>query len=338
MRICARCVLPETFPGIDFDADGVCNACREAPPPGELLAQRGRLRARIDAEIDRVKGRYAHDCIVAFSGGKDSSYTLKFLAEERGLRCLAITIDNGFISPQARRNCQAVTEALGVESLMYTPATRFMSSMYLKSATTPGVHSRAAATRASAICNSCINLINTYMLKTALQMDVPIVAGGYIGGQVPKDAAVLEISPTVYQRTRLVTNARYADHFGEAAHHYFGIDEGLIRRSAIQRLVLLNPMLALAVSEEQIVAAIEPLGWQRARDTGRNSSNCRLNDLGILVHHREHGFNPYVAEIAEQVRMGLMSREAGLRNAEAIPDPAAVAEQAARIGLPLHAA
>jgi hypothetical protein len=28
MRYCARCILPETRPGLVLDADGVCSACR----------------------------------------------------------------------------------------------------------------------------------------------------------------------------------------------------------------------------------------------------------------------------------------------------------------------
>jgi len=27
MRRCIKCILPETFPGIEFDANGVCNYC-----------------------------------------------------------------------------------------------------------------------------------------------------------------------------------------------------------------------------------------------------------------------------------------------------------------------
>lgn len=29
MKICAKCILPETFPGINFDNRGVCNFCRD---------------------------------------------------------------------------------------------------------------------------------------------------------------------------------------------------------------------------------------------------------------------------------------------------------------------
>ena len=30
VRLCARCVMPNTRPRVQFDAEGVCNACRYA--------------------------------------------------------------------------------------------------------------------------------------------------------------------------------------------------------------------------------------------------------------------------------------------------------------------
>ena len=78
---------------------------------------------------------------------------------------------------------------------------------------------------------------------------------------------------------------------------------------------------------------ISALGWVKPEDTGLNSSNCLINDLGIAVHHKKHGFNPYVLEISEQVRYGLMDKEKAIKKANAIPDFSEVQEQAKQIGL-----
>ena len=59
--------------------------------------------------LEASRGTGAYDAIVAFSGGKDSSYTLKLLVEDYGLNCLAVTIDNGFISEGAFKNCRTIT-------------------------------------------------------------------------------------------------------------------------------------------------------------------------------------------------------------------------------------
>ncbi len=117
-RICARCVMDTTDPDISFDAESVCNHCREAEA---LLAQIRLTPAesdrRLQALADRIKARAAnrsHDAIVGLSGGVDSSYAA-WLAHKLDLRVLAIHFDNGWNSEIAVRNIEAVVEACGFE-------------------------------------------------------------------------------------------------------------------------------------------------------------------------------------------------------------------------------
>jgi len=71
MRRCTRCILPETFPGIRFDEDGVCNYCLEYKPVN-VLGEEALVKV-LDGY--RGKGR-EYDCIVPISGGRDSSFVL----------------------------------------------------------------------------------------------------------------------------------------------------------------------------------------------------------------------------------------------------------------------
>jgi 7-cyano-7-deazaguanine synthase in queuosine biosynthesis len=336
-RICTRCVLPDNFPGAIFDSEGVCNFCVETPSVAQLKDNVTRLRTQMEEAIALSRGAGEYDCIVAYSGGKDSSYTLKWLVEHYELKCLAVTIDNGFMSEQARVNAQAVTANLGVDYLMFAPAWSFLSRMYSESATNSDVHSKAAIKRASAICNSCIGLINVYMLKLALQHGTKIVAGGYIGGQVPKDTAILELDLAVYMRTRTNMIERYKSAFGDDATHYYQLPEALLNSTPLKKITILNPMLTLQISEEEIIEKLAPLGWKPTLDTGSNSSNCRLNDFGIAMHSHKHGFNPYVFELSEQVRHGLMTREKAMKKALTVPSLDEVRWQAERLELDIDA-
>ena len=56
-----------------------------------------------------------YDAIVAFSGGKDSVYTLHLVKEVYGLRPLAVTGDNGFITKRAKKNMKSMIDKLGVD-------------------------------------------------------------------------------------------------------------------------------------------------------------------------------------------------------------------------------
>ena len=78
---CSKCVLPHTFPYISFDAQGVCNYCknyivRNEPKPIEELTDL--------LEPYRRNGK--PDCIIPFSGGRDSCYTLHLAVKKLGLR------------------------------------------------------------------------------------------------------------------------------------------------------------------------------------------------------------------------------------------------------------
>ena len=336
-RICARCILSAAFPGVQIGDDGLCSTCRSAPTIEEMGRVRDALRRETKLVLERDRGSGSYDCLVAFSGGKDSTFVLQLLVREYGLRCLALTVDNGFLSEQALKNCDTVTTALGVDFILVKPSPAFMTTMYGRSVTTADIHAKSAVRRASAICNSCINLINNIAVVTALEKSIPTIAGGYLGGQVPKDAAVIRLDFAAHLKARESTMKKYEDTFGSEARRYFGIDPSVIERSALSHLNVINPMLTMDVSEASILQSIRKLGWTRPRDTGKQSSNCRLNDLGIFIHHQQHGFNPYTAEIAEQVRFGLMSRSEGIRRAFSIPKASQVSTQAKQVGVDLNA-
>lgn len=113
LRRCVRCILPETYPFIEFSAEGLCNYCRDHRPPE--LAGREALEAEL-AKHRRDDGR--PDVIVAFSGGRDSSYGLHLLKRELGMNPVAYSYDWGMVTDVARRNQARVCGALGVEHIL----------------------------------------------------------------------------------------------------------------------------------------------------------------------------------------------------------------------------
>ena len=326
---CERCLLPAGVCGVQLDERGWCGVCRETPPSDQLAASIDEIKRQIDAVIAARRGASPYECVVAFSGGKDSSFTLKVLVEDYQLRCIAVTVDNGFMASGALENCRAVCGGLGVDHVLFTPQRGFMDGMYRASALNESMHAPAAIQRASSICSACINLINSHVLQRALELGAPLVAGGYLGGQLPRDACTMTVRPDTKLRSAMVE--RYARAFGAQARRYFAVvpragEEG-------RDIAVINPMLGLCVSERQIVDALAPLGWRRPADAGLTSTNCRLNDLGVYLHHRRHGFHPYALEIAEQLRYGLLTREEAAEKLDAIPPRERVAELAQRIGL-----
>jgi asparagine synthetase B (glutamine-hydrolysing) len=113
LRRCTRCILPATYPFITFDADGVCRYCHEH------VTQKVAGREALLRELDRYRSRDGRpDCIVAFSGGRDSSYGLHLLTTELGMHPMAFTYDWGLVTDLARRNQARMCGKLGVEHVI----------------------------------------------------------------------------------------------------------------------------------------------------------------------------------------------------------------------------
>lgn len=115
IRRCTKCLLPETFPFIAYDAQGVCNYCHSYKPKGLKVDKRPQFE-EVLAKYRRNDGK--QDCIVAFSGGRDSSYGLHLLVKEFGMKPLTFTYDWGLVTDLARRNIARMTGQLGVENIL----------------------------------------------------------------------------------------------------------------------------------------------------------------------------------------------------------------------------
>lgn len=113
LRRCTRCILPETYPFIGFDEHGVCRYCRtwkKIDPRGE--------QALLDAVAPYRSEDGSPDVIVAFSGGRDSSYGLHYVKKVLGMNPVAFTYDWGMVTDLARRNQARVCGKLGVEHII----------------------------------------------------------------------------------------------------------------------------------------------------------------------------------------------------------------------------
>lgn len=118
IRRCSRCVLPETFPFIDFDAAGVCSYCRGYRP---RYAHMHPTQTKRDFIASLEKYRRAGgepDVLVAFSGGRDSSYGLHLIKKEFGLTPITFTYDWGMVTDLARRNVARICGQLGIQNIL----------------------------------------------------------------------------------------------------------------------------------------------------------------------------------------------------------------------------
>jgi len=189
MQTCKKCVLNERFIGIRFDEDGICNFCRSAKSLDQQRSIRGKYEAKFQKLIEENKGKGSYDCLVAYSGGKDSTYTLHLLQERYDLRLLAYSFDNWFQSDRARRNIRAVLSNINVDHLTVTPSFEGMKKIVLASMS-DDMYSAKAMVRASSICTSCISLVRFIGFRLTIEQEIPFLIFGMSPGQAPMATAV----------------------------------------------------------------------------------------------------------------------------------------------------
>jgi len=308
MKHCSRCVLPDTFPGIEFDKDGVCNYCHNAQVPDD--EKKDIYVKKFEELIETVRGRHAYDVIMGYSGGKDSTYTMYHLARTYNLKVLALTFDNGFISEKAMENITRMTDYCGATSMIIRIPFEKMKALF-QVAATKDLYNTKTLDRASSICTSCIGIVKSLVLKTALRMDIPLVAYGWSPGQAPINSAIMQTSPRLQVFSHKTVRDPILANCSEDLSSYFLTDEDM-NIDKDKWPVNIHPLAYIDYHEDTILKEISSWGWEKPSDTDPNSSNCTLNALANHLHRERFHFHPYAWEIAGIVRAGGLKREEGI--------------------------
>lgn len=113
IRRCTRCILPETMPYIRFDEAGVCNYCHTYKP-----RNRPRPVEELFNLVEPYRRAHGDDCIVPFSGGRDSCYGLHLIAKELKMKPVTYTYDWGMVTDLGRRNISRMCAEMGIENII----------------------------------------------------------------------------------------------------------------------------------------------------------------------------------------------------------------------------
>ena len=331
MKRCRVCVLPETFPGITFDAKGVCNYCRKFRGPENLARKKERARERFEKLLQEHKARSSgYDALMCYSGGKDSSYTLAILRRDYGLDVLAVTFDNGFLPKQTLRNIRCVTDELGMDHILYRPNFRMMKRIFSACAG-EDIYPPQTLMRASTICTSCMAIVKFSALRMALEKDIPFLVFGWSPGQIPVASAVMKNNPAIIKVMQKASFDPLYGLAGEEIRPYFLEEKHFGGRYDYPYNV--SPLVFLDYDEEEILKEVSRLGWERPQDIDANTSNCELNSFANVTHKEKHRFHPYVFEMAKLVREGYLTREEALAKIEEPENPAMVKSVKKKLGL-----
>lgn len=166
LRLCARCLLPETQETIVFDDQGVCNVCRQIEYK-QTKVDWAVKKQEFEDLLEQYRGKHAYDCIVPFSGGKDSTYTLYTLVREFRVRPLVVSFDHGFFRPRTLSNNEQTLKNLGVDFLKFRPNWKVVQKLMLE-----------ALKRKGDFCWHCHTGCFAYPMQIAVKFRIPLLIWG----------------------------------------------------------------------------------------------------------------------------------------------------------------
>ena len=115
MKYCKTCVLPDTKPGLVFDEEGICSACR-AVEKKHLIDWESR-KNKLTTLCDQIRGqnRNGYDCIVPVSGGKDSFTQAWVMSKVYKLKVLCVVIVPHIQTKEGIENLNTLVDKCNVD-------------------------------------------------------------------------------------------------------------------------------------------------------------------------------------------------------------------------------
>lgn len=310
---CTKCLMPENYPNISFNSNGVCSYClgeqhfgvMNDPKIRRTMVEKESLREDFETTVRECRGQGEYDCLVPLSGGKDSSYLVYLLQQQYGLKVLTLTVDTGLLSPRAIPNIERVITRLNVDHILFTPKADFFKKLYHYFLT----HVKFERKKyeeigyTGTVCHSCCEAIHSIALRVAAERGIPFVALGYSPDQI--EYYFYEApQEDIYQRGWLPPELN-DDPFDEEDRSYFWDSSSRTEGGNLPRLLF--PYHVLEYPKEVAKSVVE-LGLIQKGNASPLVTNCQLSLLLMYLDIKKLGYNPYISSISYLVREGRISR------------------------------
>ncbi|QAA81287.1 hypothetical protein EI546_05895 [Aequorivita sp. H23M31] len=111
-KTCKKCLLPTDYLNIEIDDKGICQHCRNFSKTEFLGPEK--LLELVQEPLKRNQSK-KYDCVVGYSGGRDSTYLLWYVVKKLKLRPLAVFSDDLFIPEIVYENMENTCRILDVD-------------------------------------------------------------------------------------------------------------------------------------------------------------------------------------------------------------------------------
>ena len=316
LKRCISCGLPETQETIQFDSDGVCNICRQKEFK-ETNINWVERKQQLDTLIETFRNKHDYDCIIPFSGGKDSTFTLLYLVKEYKIKPLVIQFNHGFFRPNLLKNNERTFKKLGVDILSFTPNWKIVKKLMLE-----------ALVKKGDFCWHCHTGVFSFPMQIAVKFNIPLIFWGepsseYTAYYDYKDNKIEEVDEARFNQ--IVNLGITAQNMKEILSHDFTFDprdfipftypDSQDLKRIGYRSVCLGSFIPWD-TKKQSKLIMDELGWQGDQVEGMppdiykyEKIECYMQGMRDYIKYLKRGFSRVSQMVALDRRNGRISKE-----------------------------
>lgn len=305
IKRCSKCIMPQTVDGIEFNEDGICNICTSFKKNFEEKTLK--KEAELINLLEKFKGQGQYDCLVPFSGGKDSVYTL-YLCKKFGLKPLAYNFNNHFHTEIGERNLHQILDKLGVDLIQFTPNWETAKKLCQKGVKKYGD-----------FCWFCNCGIYASSINRAIIEKIPLIIYGESSLSDQTGMSASEIIEKVYKDNcqHGITEVEYLDNnlSQKDLQPYLLPDMNLIKNISIVHLadyIKWNKFEILEFIKKEF-------DWQEADPNDKNFNSktehidCKYAIIKEHMKFLKRGYAVNTSTASEKIRLGEITRDQALK-------------------------
>jgi len=313
-RICRNCILPDGFLGVHLNSEEICDFCSDPNHKNinwsrTIIDKQRRENALSDwnmviADMRKNHGKVKYDCVLGYSGGKDSTALLDYLVNDLDLTPLAVTSDTGFMTTIAKDNMKDTLDLIQVDHILIEDAVSTFTKLYKFHFLN---HFSTETFLARYICDYCSDLIHSIVVKEAMKYKVPYVMFGYSPDQIfryfyemPQEEVIHHWKPKILDK----------EPFDERDRRWY-LTEKEIKTEKIPRVLL--PYHVIPYREEDIINLVESKNYIKKGHADPLLTNCNVVHAATFYDFNRYGGILYAYQYAELVRQEPESRKKWLR-------------------------
>ena len=118
INFCKKCIMPSSRPRVRFNSEGICNACVNSEDKKKI--DWSKRESEFFEIVEKIKKKrnnnLTYDCVVAWSGGKDST-SIALKLKKFGLNPLLVTFSPLILNECGQKNRNSLINLINTRNM-----------------------------------------------------------------------------------------------------------------------------------------------------------------------------------------------------------------------------